>query len=446
MNKAISFVLLLVLLAAGISVAAWTTGHMVHTSLEDSERQALQDGNGLKVVSRQYHGGVFSSTETVVYGFDPSLARGNADAAAQLSQVQLTVQHVFHHGPFPQLRGFGLATVDSHLVVPPEVLAQLTGLVPGQQPLSLHTQFGWSGDGRSHLDAPAFDISFGHGNLLTWHGMKGDCDFNHALEHVHCRLVSDGLSMMDEQASGGMKQLDADFDMHRVLDQLYVGSSRMSLGAIELKRVPATELSLKDVRFASDSALNGDFLDFSGALDLGPVQSAEFTEQSAGLEVKFKHVHAASFAAMAKAARQQRAAADASPAALDEMLAPLKTYGTEIVLHQPRIELPRASLITADGALSLSGSAELGPVQRSELEAAAPMPALLQHLQAKLDFTVDEALAAKLSGTGAGAHFGARLADLQARGLVTRGGGKLSSHVEFNAGLLKVNGMPYAPP
>jgi uncharacterized protein YdgA (DUF945 family) len=445
MNKGILFALPLVL-AAGVAASAWTTGYMVRSTLEDAERQALHDSGALTVVRREYHGGVFSSSETVVYGLDPNLARGNAEGAAQLSQVQFTVQHVFHHGPFPRLRGFGLATVDSQLVLPPEVLGLLTGLGPGQSPLSAHTQFAWNGDGRQHVEAPAFDISLGHGALLTWRGLGGDCDFNRALEHIRCQLSGDGLSAMDERGSGAFKQLRADFDLHRVLDQMYLGPSHLSLGAIEFKHMPAPELSLQDLRLAGDSALAGDYLEGSAAVDLGPVQAPDFSPQSAGLELKFKHVHAASFAALTKAARQQRGTV-ATPAALDAMLQPLKVHGTEILLHQPRLELPRLSLTTAEGTLKLSGWATLDAIERSELDVPQPMPVLAKHLQAQLDFTADEAMVAGLAGSGAaGARFSTQLADLQARGLVLRADGKLSSHLEFGGGQLKVNGQPYAPP
>lgn len=446
MNKGILIALPLVL-AAGVTAAAWTSGRVVRSTLDDSEHQLLQDSGTLVVVRREYHGGVFSSSETVVYGLDPALARGDAKMGAQLSQVQFTVQHLIHHGPFPRLRGFGLATVDSHLLLPPEILGQLTGLGPGQAPLSLHTQFGWNGDGHGQIEAPAFDVSLGQAALLTWHGLGGDCDFNHSLEHLRCQLFSDGLSAMDEQGSGAFKGLHADFDLHRVLDAMYLGSTHLSLGEVDIKGVHAAELSMKDLHMSSDSALNGEYFDGTLAIDLGPLQAPDFAPQAMGLEMRFKHLHAPSFAAFNKAVRQQRGADPSSPAAMQELLQPLKTYGTEVLLRQPRLELKRASLTTAEGTLKLSGWAAFDGLERSELDAPQLMPALARHLQAQLDFSADEAMVARLASSGAaGVRFSSQLVDLQARGLVTHADGKLSSHIEFGGGVLKVNGQPYVPP
>lgn len=446
MSNLVKFGLPVVVLAAAVPVAAWTTGRMVHSSVLDNEKRALQDADTLAVVRREYHGGVFSSSETVVYGLSPKLARGDAGMAAQMAQVQLTVRNDYHHGPFPGLHGFGMAQVDTTLVLPPELLGMLTGLPSGKAPLAVHTLVDWGGGGHTRIDGPAFDVKLSPA-LLTWHGVTGDCDFARGIEQMRCKLASDGLGMMEERSSGGLKQFEMDFDMHRVLDAMYVGSSHMSVGAVDLKQEPSLEFSLKDLKMASDSALNGEWLDGKVTLDVGPVQAQQFTQQKAGLELDFKHLHAASLAALTKAARERHEPTEHTPAALKESLQPLLGPAYGILSRQPRLELPRIGLSTAEGSVQLSGWVTLDAVSESELQQGDPTPLLAKHLQGQADLQADEALVAKLAGSGAsGERFTAQLDDLLARGMVLRKDGKLTSHLEYAGGQLKVNGQPLTPP
>src|SRR5690348_3270821 len=137
---------------------AWVTGFAIESHIQHNEERALAQTPYLTVVKREYHRGVYRSTQTVTYGFrSPALqAMGAAAGATFPASATLTVTSNIRHGPFPGLRAPALATVDSTVSVPPALQQALSAVLGANPILRIHTRIGLFGGANINMTSPAF--------------------------------------------------------------------------------------------------------------------------------------------------------------------------------------------------------------------------------------------------------------------------------------------------
>jgi len=131
-NARVKFLLIgLAVLGLAYPGVAWLIGLRAEALMQRREQQALDlfPGN-VTLISRQYHRGVFSSTEDLTFGLGPTVLRalGPLTTTSDLAALHVTVHNSIYHGPLPQLRSFGLATVSTQVQLPPEVSVKLREL------------------------------------------------------------------------------------------------------------------------------------------------------------------------------------------------------------------------------------------------------------------------------------------------------------------------------
>ncbi|MGH8181331.1 MAG: DUF945 family protein, partial [Steroidobacteraceae bacterium] len=114
---------------------AWVAGVAIESRIQHNEQQAVAQVPYLTLVSREYHRGVYQSTETATYGFRiPALPAVGAAAGAPLpGGATITVTSNIQHGPLPGMHAPALAIVDSTLVVPPALQKEFSAIL-GSKP------------------------------------------------------------------------------------------------------------------------------------------------------------------------------------------------------------------------------------------------------------------------------------------------------------------------
>lgn len=139
---------------------AWVTGVAIESRIQHDEQRAVAQVPYLTLVSREYHRGVYESTETATYGFRiPALQAMGAAAGTPLrAGATITVASNIRHGPFPGLRVPALAIVDSTLVVPPAARKVLSGILGSKPILEVRTSVGFFGGASASLTSPAFSL------------------------------------------------------------------------------------------------------------------------------------------------------------------------------------------------------------------------------------------------------------------------------------------------
>ncbi len=174
MNKVVVGVAVLAVVAGGGVAVAGFTGGKVADELHAETAKVLQLLPAVKVVEHKVSKGLTSSTHEVTVEVGCATVPGpDAEPGATPSgPMQFTWRDRISHGPLPGLRSVGLAVIDSELVLPPKVAAEVAKLM-GDKPLfTARTTVGFGTDYVSVFNSPAFKFAEeGKGNL-DWQGMN----------------------------------------------------------------------------------------------------------------------------------------------------------------------------------------------------------------------------------------------------------------------------------
>ncbi len=186
MNKKIIYVVVgVVVLCVAYPGCAWLIGLRVEASMAKREQTVRDQFPGtVTLISRHYQRGVFGATEDLTYGVGtPTLsALGPITGIPDLSALRITVRNTIHHGPLPQFRSIGLATVSTDVTLPPQLSAKLRQLLGGAPAFQIHSRLGWLGGTTTVIESPdhAYPVS-AHGRLTMLNraviGVDGDCAF-----------------------------------------------------------------------------------------------------------------------------------------------------------------------------------------------------------------------------------------------------------------------------
>jgi uncharacterized protein YdgA (DUF945 family) len=445
--------LLLVILVAvgGYSSAAWWIGVSTERQLGQTEEQLVDTYSYITLLSRDYHRGVFSSTEDVTYAPGGSLSQllRASPAGRDLSSLRWTVHNTIHHGPFPGLRTAALATIDSELLLPAEMRQHLSTVLQGKPIVAVHTTLGFSGASTAELLSPAFEYRTPDGTRVTWRGVTGSMRAASAMSTWSGTMSAPGLTL--DSPRGGLELLgfDVSATMQRALDTVYVGQSAFHLATIALHSVAGgTPLSIQGISLQGDTTMNAGYLDEHATVSADRVDAAQFSLTRIGYEQSLNHLDAESFAGLMSEMRAvQRdipSGGAGRGAAARVNVDILRRYAFEMALHQPVLEIERLGFVTPEGELRLSAKLAMPGLRREELQGAMAALAILQHLDATADLRVDEALLNKLlDASGKRELLSAQLQQLETQGYLRHDGTALTTHLIYRAGVLTINGQPF---
>jgi uncharacterized protein YdgA (DUF945 family) len=174
MNKLIAGAAALVVVAGGgVGVASWS-GEKVASGMQTGTAKLLQMVPGVKLVDQKFTKGLMHSTHelTIAVG-----CPGPQDAAAE--PLQFIWRDHISHGPLPGGKNFGLAAMDSELVLPPKWQAEVTKVF-GDKPLfTAHTVVGFGGGYTAEMRSPALKHTE-KDTTVDWQGLtlvsRGDLE------------------------------------------------------------------------------------------------------------------------------------------------------------------------------------------------------------------------------------------------------------------------------
>ncbi|MGE5863531.1 MAG: DUF945 family protein, partial [Rhizobacter sp.] len=180
MNKAVvGAAALVVVVGAGTGFAAWS-GAKVAGELQAKTGEFLAPFGGVKVIENRVDKGLFSSlhTVTIEVGCGPE-----ADAAATAvpaaddgtearKPTRITWRHRIAHGPLPGGKAVGLATIDSEIVLPPEVAAQIAKVAGDKALLTIHTTLGFGGSYVTDITSPPLQFAEADKGEFNWQGLR----------------------------------------------------------------------------------------------------------------------------------------------------------------------------------------------------------------------------------------------------------------------------------
>jgi uncharacterized protein YdgA (DUF945 family) len=204
-------------------------------------------------------------------------------------------------------------------------------------------------------------------------------------------------------------------------------------------------MALRKVALTGGSNVQGEYIDMDARIDADSLELPQFSATRVGYEFRATHVHAASLAALNKSFMALQAdSTNTTTPDLDRLQQVLKTDGVEILMRDPVFELPRIGFAMPEGELLVAIKASFHGLTRNEIEGSPndAKVAVAKHVQASADVRIDTALLDKLlDSSGKGDRFAAPLQGLQRQGYLKLDGKALTTHLTYEGGQLKVNGL-----
>ena len=217
MKKSLVAVGVIVALGAVWTGASWYTGKQVAQQIDgftdtlNTKLKQAYPNAGLKVVYRDYKGGVFSSTLSYVLQADGSI--GTAEGAKILAPgEELVFNETVSHGPFPlaQLKKFNLvpamASVHTELANTPAVKAWFE-LTKDKPFFTAETRVAYSGDTQSLVTLAPIDHQSPE-QKFSFSGAEALVDIGHDLRSSKLDTTISSVKMERKNAWGQAENVD----------------------------------------------------------------------------------------------------------------------------------------------------------------------------------------------------------------------------------------------
>src|SRR5262249_12578785 len=152
-------------------------------------------------------------------------------------------------------------------------------------------------------------------------------------------------------------------------------------------------VSLQQVALTGKSSVTGDYLDLRGGVTAASLQAPKFNATKVGYELAMSHVYGPSFESLIDGMRDinRTLPPSASAERLQRLAEIFRKEGTDILVHDPVLEITRIGFVTPEGELNVTAKFAAPGLKSQDLAEPGPAmtAALLQHLQAKADIRVD---------------------------------------------------------
>ena len=453
-----------VAVVAGLVIAypasSWVLGRQVHGYFEE-EYQKLADNSLIKVQDRKIESGVFESVETVTFEFMPALfgAMLNAKsepadpAAPPPEPIRFTTRSTIKHGPFPGLAAFGAGVVHTELVLDNPRHPLLAKLYGDKTPLTIDTTVGFGGGGHQVMLSPAVDTTLEDNSHMSWGEIQLASDFTRGMASY---TMTGGapffkLASADGSTNVEVTALAIDGKQARLFEDnasFYTGPVQFTVAKVDVRGPDGRGLSAEQLRFASDTVSQGEFLDITASYGF---QSLKLDTENVGpsqLDIGLRHLHAKALADAQKEYMNLiyggKLVAAGNPPDLS-LFKPLAKPFKTLLEGSPEFAIDKFEVQLPEGNIAAKVSVRLPNAKIGDLEAAAENPLVLMGLVSALEtdgqIAVPEALVLAATGEGKAAMIPAMIQE----GYLINQNGTLSTTFKYATGQLVINGKKLDP-
>lgn len=453
MKRILAVLVGLALLAASAYAAgAWYLGKQVEAALADPYKGL--DGNPyVKLVKRDYQRGVFSSTETVTIEILGDIMRATGG-----SPMLLTAKSVITHGPMPRMSKMAAAEVDTDIFLG-------GGGLParGQPVIKAHTVINHEGDGDTRATLQPTALEFPDpvaGNLkkLSWTGGEFSMQFSKDMAEYTMQGAAPkfelGMADGGQVVMSGLRMSEEGKLIFPDEPGLHSGTQKFAIDEMRVT-VPVSggqALVMKKITYDTNAPVSGEFLNVTARMQVTDILLGEQNYGPAHLDMSGKNLHARSLAQLQRSIAGMQSMAQPQPGA-DPMAAlkPLVTAMVGLLKHDPQMSIDRLSFHTPNGEVLVTASMRVPGVTAED---AQNFMMLTQKISVAADLVVPEALLmmpfgpAAASPEMAATQLQARqqqIASLVEQGYLFREGALLKSRIQYSAGQVAINGLPFDP-
>jgi uncharacterized protein YdgA (DUF945 family) len=376
---------------------------------------------------------------------DPSTTE--PPSAAKLRELmRFTVRNEVLHGPLLGLSGFGIARVNTHLVLSDKTRKEITEIFGPKDPLEMSTRVGFLGggtttftsegrtikkDGKAEISWDTFKLAIGYSRNVDKYDIDGK------LPTLEVKDLGDGTHLV-------MTDLTMDGDGKRVRGDLYDGDFSFAIDKLGVESKGNDRFEVADLLYVVNTASKGEFTGIGAKLGTGPITSKQLS--TVGVELKEIHydfsvqrLHTetlVNFLSDLKAmyAKPLTNALEAK----EVMFAPLKARGMELLKYDPEFVIERIGMATPDGDGFIKGVIRLKGATADDF--ATGSTSIIGKIHADITVDLSQKMVEKFpnGATASGAALDS--------GYLKREGDRLVCKVLFVDGKLTINGKEQAIP
>ncbi len=485
-NALLSRPLVIAAALAATSACAWAglssyTGRSVERSL-NQQYDKLAELPFVKVRERHYERSLTAATGevTLAIGWPDRKLAGKAGGKAGF---ELKVRHRISHGPFTR-DGLAAARIDTELVVPESIRAEVAALFSDRVPLAASTRVGFGGDTRSTVeiapmkidDAVVADLqrrkgaAYGweQGARFEWQGMT----FTSALSADQAQMHYEGrVGPLTVSAPDGtrIETSDARFEGKgkRIDGWLYDDDGTMKMQSISVQAAKpggdgTTAVRLSDIVTHSSTTFTDGFLGQKQRMHFGSLKVGDREIGSLDYDTSIDRLHLKTLTDGVKAVLAKRpfdcVGMDDGQisACIEPAIEEARPVLFALLKHAPRIAVDRFALTVPEGEARIDYALSLDAIEQADFDSPEQ---LLGKIGVTANASFGEAvigrfIAMAMAQSGRGdAPSPEQLASmvtegakpLVAQGFVRQAGGKLSTSLEMKNGSLKINGKVIDP-
>jgi uncharacterized protein YdgA (DUF945 family) len=360
--------------------------------------------------------------------------------------MRFTVRNEVLHGPVLGLSGFGIARVNSHLVLSDKTRKEITDIFGPKDPLEISTRVGFLGggtttftsegrtikkDGKAEVSWETFKLAIGYSRNADKYDIDGE------LPTIEVKDVGDGTHLV-------MTNMTMDGDGKRVRGDLYDGDFTFAIDKMSVASKGSDQFEVADLLYVVNTKSKGEFTGIGAKFGSGPITSKELS--TLGVDLKEIHydfsvqrLHTETLASMLSDLKTMYAKPLTNALEAKEvMLAPLKARGVELLKYDPEFVIERIGLATPDGDGFIKGVVKLKGATADDF--ATGSTSIIGKIHADITVDLSQKMVEKFpnGATASGAAVDG--------GYFKREGDRLVCKVLFIDGKLTINGKEQAIP
>ncbi|MBC8028354.1 MAG: DUF945 family protein [Steroidobacteraceae bacterium] len=359
---------------------------------------------------------------------------------------RFTIRNEILHGPVLWTSGFGVARVNTRIVVPETMRQSLIDTFGTDEPLRVSTRLGFFGGRRTTFagDARKVVLKDGAGEI-SWEDLRVDVSYSSDLDRFGITGDWPRVEFHDSGDSNSIvaEKMTIDGESERIDGDLYDGDVEMRIGKVSIKEASGGYVA-EDVYYLADSSLDGDFMSVAFGFGTGQIAGKSLSNLGATVEemhydFAVRRLHAKTLARLMTAIKESYTKPTVAGVSAEiSALEPIKAQTFELFKHDPELIIERLGLSTPDGEAYFKGAVRFKGVTEEDL--AIGGLGLIGKVDAEIQFNAHRKVVEKFPGGVS------TLGELLDSGYVVREGDKLVSKIEFRGGALTINGKPQGIP
>jgi len=482
-------VVAVVVVVLALLVAPWGVGKVAEKRLNAGLDKLVEEAPYLKVVERKWTGGWFKSEQVVTFeafgdlmellnpeAIKDAMKKDAADANGDMEPgepavaaapdavppseapaddgsvsekmhdlMRFTVRNEILHGPVLGLSGFGIARVDTHLVLSEEVRKKIVEIFGPKDPLEVSTRVAFTGGGTTTFTSQGRTIKPDKKSELSWETFKLAIGYSRGADKYDLdgAMPKFEATNPEDKMHFVLKDLTLDGDGKRVRGDLYDGDFTFKVASMNVEG-DGNQFEIADLHYIVESATKNDFTSMGAKLGSGAVKNPQLS--GLGVELKeihydfsVRHLHTETLEKLLAGIKAMYAKPLTSTLEAEKvMFAPFKEQGAELLKYDPELSIDRIGIVTGDGDGYLTGLMTVKGATAEDF--ATGSMSLVGKLHADITLDVSEKMIQKFPNGSMGVAAGVD------GGYLQRKGDRLICKILFDKGALTVNGKPQAIP